>query len=114
MDVMRFFSPTESDVFSAAGAGFFTSLLVTRQFGWWQTLSAFFAVELTSYFFLVPFFVIEMWSMAAARAGAFAWGLVGMLCLGAILSFAKQFHDDPQGTFSWVWRLVRGQTGGDK
>ena len=106
-----FFTPTEADVAAATGAGLFVSLIVTRQFGLVTAISGLAVSQLTSFYVLIPYMMLRMWSMGWYRPAGFLTGAFGMLIWGAALALAEKLKSDPTGTVDWLWRLWKGQGG---
>lgn len=105
---MHFFTPQQTSILTAAAAGSFIALLLTRKIGWLHVLTLFAVGELTAFYWTVPIalkFGLTDWLSNVA----FSLGALGMLIWGAILKVFERVHDDPTGTISWAYGLWKGR-----
>ena len=95
----------------AAGFGSFMCILVTRKMGWLNVLTLFIVGQITAYYFTVP--IAAWFGRAPNMYGVigFTIGAFAMMVWGALINLIQNLHDDPQGTITWLWRLVKGGAG---
>lgn len=106
---MHFFTPQETSIMTAAAAGSFIALLVTRKAGWLHVLTLFLVGELTAFYW--SNFVVAWlgWHDDTVKNIAFTIGALGMLVWGAIMNLFQRAHDDPFGTIAKAYGLWRGK-----
>lgn len=106
---MHFFTAQQVGIMTAAAAGSFVALLVTRKPGWLHVLTLFFVGELTAFYWSDSVIMLLGWSQEYVKNVAFTIGAVGMLLWGGVLNLFQKVNDDPFGTISDLWGLWRGQ-----
>lgn len=107
---MHFFSPQQTSIMTAAAAGSFIALLVTRKPGWLHVLTLFLVGELTAFYWSDIIVAWLGWSPDTVKNVAFTIGALGMLVWGAIVNLFQKVHDDPTGTIDWAYGLWKGRS----
>src|SRR5262245_52847589 len=99
-------------ILGASASGSFVALLMKRPD--WKVMGSWFIVSLLSAFYLVaPMLMIFGWGSGYAQLAGFGWGALGMVFWAAVYSLSQRLSDDPLGTVDSIWRMIRGQKGGE-
>lgn len=111
MQIYRFFDSMQTAIATAAAAGSFTALLVTRKYRGLQALAFFVIGQLTAFYFTVP--IADWLGFGDSAYGwiGFVIGVGGMLFWAGALKIFQEFTDDPRGTIKWFRALWKGGEG---
>jgi hypothetical protein len=111
MNFFRWLSTETSALQTAAAAGSFVALLVTKVGSWKQMLVLFVVGQLTAFYFTVPLARVTGFDMAAYGWIGFLIGATAMLVWGSVMSLFKSLAEDPKGTLQWALELWKGRRG---
>lgn len=108
MPIYRFIDSMHTAIATAAAAGSFTALMVTRKYAWAQALTYFVIGQATAFYFTVP--ISERFGLGSSAYGwiGFLLGVFGMLFWGGVLKIFLDFTEDPKGTLNWLRTLWKG------
>jgi hypothetical protein len=110
MNFFRWLSTETSALQTAAAAGSFVALMVTKVGSWKQVVVLFVVGQLTAFYFTVP--IARDWldfDMSAYGWIGFLIGATAMLVWGGVMSLFKSLADDPKETLQWLRELWKGK-----
>lgn len=110
MDQFHLLTPEQAAIARATAAGWIVAMIMLRR-GWLEIVSWLAVGQLSSYHLVIPAAMYWGLAMAYYEPIGFCWGAFGMFIWTALFGLAQKFSVDPLGTFTSVWRTVRGQGG---
>lgn len=109
MSFFRWLTGEQAAIATAAAAGSFVALLVTKAGSWKQILILFVVGQLTAAYWTIPIAAWLGFTMESYGWLGFLIGATAMLIWGAVMTLVKGLADDPRGTIQWAKELWKGK-----
>lgn len=109
MEFQQFLDPSKSSVQTAAAAGSFLALLLSKEFNWLTAISLIVVGQVLAFWLAIPIADYCGWGMAWYPGVGLVIGLLGMSLTAAVVLVGKQFAADPLGTVRALLTLWRGK-----
>lgn len=109
-DFHHFIDPETATIIAGAAAGSLIVPMVRKLEGGWKVAAQLFVVGQISAFYATVY-IAMLFGVAMAYYGGVA-GLVGVVAWffwGGVIGVFLKFREDPLGTITGWWRLIRGQ-----